>query len=451
MTVTKNFNKPDPWQSDNDSNTTTDHYPSHFVSDRWGHYINNTSSNQPPYGVNVWDARNHTNVVTFTDVPWSEHHDWSAFSDWLLASASNVTNIYETGLRIVTQNYKSSTSQKALAYAHTDSHGGTTSTFPYEAYPRPTQSPDGTKAMFHSTFLNANDSTMQVFWTVAYYPYPPEIKSAAKVSTNVRLTWDFNQGTSCAPQSTSATRTGPTPNFTTPRTYATRGWPHETLDCPPSPREIKQFRVWTSPDNTAWTPAGTTAYNNCSGTNECGMWTETAWTYDYAQANSSTRYYAVTSLEHSGLESRTLSNVWKVTLDANGNIFNQSAQAIYPTNPGGKSGFYTVTPAGPSNIVFTSTVNAGQYAISWSAPTASALIRYYNIYAADGAAPTAVQQKRVASIPATSDYSGGGNFKYIDWLGNVNGSTKYLVTSVDYQGNESAVGWSKAPTLELIK
>ena len=63
--------------------------------------------------------------------------------------------------------------------------------------------------------------------------------------------------------------------------------------------------------------------------------------------------------------------------------------------------------------------------------TASTL-RHYNIYAADGTTPSAVQQDRIASIPVAA------GTEYVDWLGAADGSTQYAVTAVDSQGNESA-------------
>lgn len=448
-TVTTSEDKADPWRLDGDPNTNS-HYLSHFAPDRWGRYIINAKAAQPPIGVNIWDTRKKDDVVTFTSVPHSQHHDWSAWSDWAINSGSTVPNDNYPTFRINTQNYKDPGSQKTLAFTHTRYNATVPTT--YDSLPRPSQSPDGTKAMFHSTFLNATDNAIQLFWTVAYYPYPPEIKGAVKEGNNVRLTWDFNQGALCSSDSQATPRTGPTPNLTTTRTYATRGWPHETLDCPPSPREIDKFRVWVSSDNSTWTPLGTTTYNNCRGTNECGMWTETSWAYDAVQQNNTIRYYAITSLEYSGLESRTLSNVWKVELGADGNITQQDQETIYPSDPGGKSSFYTTRPASPTDVQFvhklTPAIANGQYTISWKAPTINNLIRYYNIYAKDKDFPSPIQQSRIASIPASSDYSKTGIFKYIDWLGATDGSTKYIVTSVDYQGNESLVtpiGTPKSP------
>ena len=81
---------------------------------------------------------------------------------------------------------------------------------------------------------------------------------------------------------------------------------------------------------------------------------------------------------------------------------------------------------------------AGQYLLSWRVPDDDALIRYYNVYAEDGAAPTAAQVNRIASIPA--GHCDAGRCLWVDWLGNTNGSTRFSVTAVDFQGNESDVG-----------
>jgi hypothetical protein len=283
---------------------------------------------------------------------------------------------------------------------------------------------------FHSTFLNNRGATYDnlpdIFWAVAYYPYPPEIKSSTKVDGSVKLIWDFNQGTQLSP------------NHTTPRTYTTRGWPSEAADLPPSPREIRGFRVWSSTDNSNWSPAGTVSYNN-----KGGDWTEMSWNFNIVQPSGSTSYYGITALEYSGLESRTLSNIWAITLDAEGNISQQHQKMGYPVNPGGKRLFYTTPPPTIAVQQALGTVN-GQYVIKWSAPPDASMIRYYNIYAKDGAVPFTKdtphadrQRTRIASVPASSDYRGTGAFSYVDWLGATDGTTKYLVTAVDYQGNES--------------
>jgi len=156
-----------------------------------------------------------------------------------------------------------------------------------------------------------------------------------------------------------------------------------------------------------------------------------------------------------------LSNVWKVTLDADGNITQQLQESGYPADPGGKSSFYTTAP--PSIVVQSNHKEApatanGQYLLKWNAPTDASMIRFYNIYAKDGGAPLTNstpmadrQKSRIASIPASSDYNSTGTFRYIDWLGAVDGSTKYVVTAVDFQGNETRFIDAPAQVQNVIK
>ena len=79
---------------------------------------------------------------------------------------------------------------------------------------------------------------------------------------------------------------------------------------------------------------------------------------------------------------------------------------------------------------------SGQYTIEWD-KVSNTMVRYYNIYAEDGLAPTADQTNRIASIAANA--CTGSSCSWVDWLGNPNGTTEYVVTAVDYQGNESRV------------
>ena len=424
------------------------HYWSHPAFDRWGRYVAYSDFNGSiPYGVSVENISSKTRLITKQGGSSVQHNSWSGWTDYVVSSRGSggdtgclsigyPRNERYTGDRLYIKKYNDDSSFMELVHTHTlfnndGCYAGASEE--YSAIPRPSQSPDGTKVAFHSTFTTAKygsyDNSPDMFWVVAYYPYPPEIKSAVKDGSNVRLTWDFNQGTR------------ENPNYTNPRTYTKRGWPDETTDLPAAPREIKQFRVWSSEDNLMWVPVGSANYNNCTPQNECGTWTETSWTFDAEQPNGSTRYYAVTSLEHSGLESGTLSNVWKVTLDSNGNIAEQTQETAYPSDPGEKSNFETARPGNPSNVAYAhgqSPATAdGQYVISWNAPANGDNVRYYNIYAQDGSEPSAIQQRRIASIPATFDYDQDGAFTYVDWLGNQDGSTQYKVTAVDYQGNES--------------
>jgi len=158
-------------------------------------------------------------------------------------------------------------------------------------------------------------------------------------------------------------------------------------------------------------------------------------------------YYAVTSIEHSGLESHTLSNIYRVTVSGASGASAQTA--AYPSEPGGVASFYTALPAGPSNVTSTHRLAPatalGQYTITWEKPAdPKDIIRYFNIYAEDGAAPAIEQQNRIASIAAACDY-GTGSYSYVDWLGHQGGISQYAVTAVDYQGNESIVGADTTP------
>jgi hypothetical protein len=454
-------------------------YAGHIAIDRWGRYahVGNTQDcNDPVYGSNpvryirwgnngcpgriIVDFENNMGNPSWFDVNNSNymygsgnsgtyvgagHGSWTAWSDYLVLVAG-IPNEFSPLKQddVIWQNQYNKTHQ--VGKTNTKSATPIVSTeYPsvaasdYTAYARPSQSPDGTKVafstvLFHSPYagLATDGQYSTTAYVVAIYPYPPEIKSAVKNGNNVRLTWDFNQGTSV------------TPNYATPRTYTKRGWPNETTDRPPSPREVKQFRVWSSADNTTWTPVGTTTYGNTGGN-----WTETSWYYDVLQSNSTTTYYATTSMEHSGLESRTLSNIWKVVTDGSGNITAQAENNVYPVAPGGKISFYTTTPKAPRDLSYvhksTPAIADGQYTIQWNAPADKALVRFYNIYAKDGSLPITNaytiadrQKSRIASIPASSDYTGAGSFKYVDWLGAPDGTTKYIVTAVDYQGNETA-------------
>jgi hypothetical protein len=431
-------------------------YWSHPAFDRWGKYVAYSDSNDPsPYGLSVEGISEKTRLITRKGGSSTQHNVWTGWTDKVVSTrgASFDNGCLALGYsrdekyindKMYIKKYDDNSVFIELLNPHTlfnnDQGCYAGSSFEYSAVPRPGQSPDGTKVAFHSTFTvlksGAYDGNPDMFWTVAYYPYPPEIKSASKDGSNVKLAWDFNQGTAGSP------------NYSNPRTYTKRGWPNETVDRPAAPREIKNFRVWSSDDNLTWTEVETTTYNNCSGNNECGMWTESSWILDVSQANNTTKYYAITSVEHSGLESKTLSNSWKVTTDGSGNIINGtgnkgSEENPYPSDPGGRSNFFITSPDEPTAITWNhkqSPATAdGQYTLTWSAPTSHNLIRYYNIYASDLGVPSAIQQMRIASIPATSDYDADNNFSYIDWLGNTDGLTQYKVTAVDFQGNESGV------------
>ncbi len=208
---------------------------------------------------------------------------------------------------------------------------------------------------------NGVDDYPYISYAVAYYPYPPTITGASKVGANVRISWNSPK-------------------------YTTRGWPNEGTDPPPEPKEIKYYHVWASFDNSTWSELTTTGVP--FGTNY----------YHVTQSNNTTRYYAVTSEEHSRLESRTLSNTWRVTLDEYGNVAISEEASPYPNNPGGVTPFWTIAPPVPSNFSIAKQSTPGHYRLSWTEPTYSK-IRYYNIYYSTEGTPPVDQRYRIASVP----------------------------------------------------
>ncbi len=264
----------------------------------------------------------------------------------------------------------------------------------------PGQSPDGTKLIARTDWLQPSTAVADLLVTVAYYPYPPQVTATAAAGGTVTVRWDWQY------------------DKATKRTYSTRGWPNETTDNAAPPREIEKYRLWRSADKITWTPLNTTnhdIFNRYNFTD--GTWLGNSyWTITDAPGDGAW-YYAVTSMEWSGLESRTLSNIYAITVSSGSGTGTQDT--VYTADPGkltnpNQSAFYT----------------------SYNATNDVKLVRYYNIYAEDGSAPTISQANRVASIPA--GWGSGESFSWVDWLGKTDGTTQYKVTKVDTQGNESS-------------
>jgi hypothetical protein len=409
-TITSSYNQLDPWQNPTGTPVANAAYFGHYTPDRWGHYIIFSNGNTSPYGSTIWDSTN--DVITATGFgTFAAHNDWHAWSDW--SAHDYLTNSSDaTTLIVGTQNYVSSTHVPLCMENGTNAASGSGDL-------GPTQSPDGTKITFVSTFISSSASAWNLFYVVAYYPHPPEIYSASASGGNVTLTFDYGN------------------NSGTPRGYTTRKWPNESTGTYPPPRELKQFRLWSSANGTSgWTPVTETAYTGWSRYNfSTGVWSgDTYEQITTTQAAGTTMYYALTAQENSGLEG-TIGNVWQVTLTSGGAISSSVQQTTYPSTPGAKPTHYTTAPGAPAGLTVayeqSPATAPGQYTISWTAPSdPSGLIRHYNLYALDGSTPTAIQNRRVASIPV-------GATSFIDWLGNTSGSTEYALTSVDYFGNES--------------
>jgi hypothetical protein len=346
-------------------------YWSHAVFDRWGVYASYSDTNGAYVGAGVWDIKNSTRTAfPASDDSGTQYHAWNGWSDYTVHTLGNGG---ATSDWIGIQKYDGGTDLIYLS----DGHWFET---PNENT-KPAQSPDGTKVGYRSDWLitssarsgDSGYSTSDLHIVTAYYPFPPEIISVT--SGVVRFGWETD---------------------VVSRGYTERGWPDESTDDPPPPRETKEFRLWKSTNGTTgWIPVGTVTASIFDRYNfATGIWSG----LDYWEITdpSPSGYYAVTSIEHSGLESRTLSNVFSAA---------GSQTAAYPADPGSDD-----------NII--SAYNSDCH-------------RYYNIYAEDGSTPTISQVNRIASDPRT-------NKSFVDWLGNTSGTTQYIVTAVDTQGNESS-------------
>lgn len=382
-----------PWNCDDDSATGPEEYLSHPGFDRWGRYVAGVNSQQYR-GHGVWDLRNHSWVISnIPIVHYDWHNDWEAWSDYF---SSSPTGSFPVSDNIYIHKYDGTDSINVAS-----THAGEAGSSDYNALPRATQSPDGTKIVFHSDFLYEAANAWDVFYAVAYYPHPPEIISLTGNGIyTISFDWRTDQRTS--------------------RGYTQRGWPDEATDNRPPPRETKAFRLWRSADGTTWQPIATTEADIFSRYNfMSGKWIgESYWTFSDTPGDG-TFYYAVTAIEHSGLESRTLSNIFDTTGAQTGD---------YPVNPKIKSSFYTTPPIAPNFSVSKLPV-PGQYRLDWDEPKGS-IVRYYNIYYSNITMPKPVQENRIASIAV-------GHSSYIDWLADSGAEGYYLVTCVDSQGNES--------------
>ena len=361
-------------------------YFGHPSWDRWGRYgVVGTYTDNPKPGTRIYDIENNKLLPHYVFAYGKydgQHHSWTGWTDYVIAVEPNWPTGNPTAYFIAANKWNSDYTQ---AFRVVNTHYQEQATgYNYNAYPRPSQSPDGTKVAFAQYFLNSSQSYPYIAWAVVYYPYPPINVRAQKNGNLVRLTW-------------------------TRPSYTTRGWPNEATDPPPKAREIKGYHVWVSDNGVdGWTELTTTAVS-----------TEY---YDIAQANGTTKYYAVTSEEHSRLESRKLSEIRKVTLGSIGNLTDSQYA------PEGKTGFWTTLPYAPSNFTVEKQSTAGQYLLRWLEPNDSK-VRYYNIYYSTTGTPPADQQHRIASVPA-------GTSKYLDWLADRSLTGYYKITSVDRQGNE---------------
>ena len=344
------------------------------------------------------------------------HHSFTGWSDYVAGVISHDADVNDIWLNNLANLYNYDEGATETKIVDTE-HPGYTGN--YNGYPRPSLSPDGTKVAFAACWLNqSGDDYPYISYVVALYPYPPEITACTATGGTVTTTFDY---------ATDGTTRG----------YTARGWPTEGVSDPPPPREIEKFRLWRSADKSTWVIVDTvnaslfTMYNYATGAWVGGD----SWTITDTPGDG-TWYYAVTAQEWSGLESRTYSNIFAITVASGSGTGAQDT--AYSATPGADANFYSTAPD-PVQSVYLVDESSGLYTLTITLPATRTYVRYYNVYALDASAPTAIQQRRIASIPATADYDSNGIIVWKDWAGKTDGTTYYGVTSVSFQGDESSI------------
>ena len=376
-------------------------YFGHPVFDRWGKYaLIGTYTDNPAPGTRIYNVETNTlepgYVFQYKKYD-SAHKSWSGWTDYVISEESPWPRDNPTQHFLMANKWNDSY-QNAFYVVNPHFSGNYTN---YMALPRPGQSPDGTKVAFAEHFLNnGGQSYPYIAWAVVYYPKPPLNLRAQANGSAIRISWDRPS-------------------------YTTRGWPNEVTDAPPKAREIKGYHLWESDIGQG-------------GWREVTLDAIQTENIDIQLPNGTVKYYAVTSEEYSRLESRTLSEVIRVSVDTNRTVTSSKTAAA------AKTGFWTTPPPAPSNFTSTALPTLGQYRLTWSEPS-NAKIRYYNIYYSNVGVPPVDQQHRIASVPI-------GTNSFIDWLADRAQPAYYQITSVDRQGNESPATQSvrvDPPTLRL--
>lgn len=263
----------------------------------------------------------------------------------------------------------------------------------YLVIARPDLSPDGSKVHYHSSMLRGQNIHNQVdsYVAIARYPFPP----ANVGGTGACLTWErhtFNNGNQAV--------------------------------------ETRSYIVYMSDNKrNSWTRFARIEGINNTSLDLAGM-----------GLNDGIYYFGVIAEEHSGLQSRMLSNIVKVTVSGTTIRFDADEQngadpvTDFKTSPPPSIGIPTITGQRFETV---GADHFGYNIIDWSEQAASAFddpdIWYYNIYYSVEGVPDAVPNRRIASVPA-------GTTQYVDWQARRDvdpNSHYYYVSAVDKQGNES--------------
>ncbi len=374
-------------------------YLGHPVFDRWGRYaLHGTYTDSPQPGTRITDLNSNSmlpNYVLFYNEYDGQHHSWGGWTDYVIGTGP-ADSPSRGGGSLWMNKFNQSYSQSEKI-ANTHFRGYDYGYQNYNDFPRPSQSPDGTKVAFSSMWLNNDFGNPYICYAVAYNPYPP-VELNAVYNAGVQLSWK-------------------------PPSYTTRGWPNEDTDPPPHAREIKRYNIWRSNNqNGDWQQVGNVGVNYNIDTKYGPVQTSESLNFS-DNIDNGVYYYAITSEEHSGLESSELSEIIKVTV-SNNNVVSEIVESQ------GQKQFWVTPPAGPSNFKYSSTGISGHNRLDWNEP-GDTKIRYYNIYYSSSDVPSPAKKYRIASVPV-------GTSTYLDWCAS-SGAAYYTISSVDRYGNEGIV------------
>ena len=331
------------------------------------------------WGVQLRNQRTQTPIATLTPTgkALGGHNAWDGYDpDWIISSPSSGDWTWT-----IVKAKTDGTFSAPIVNTYTKTNGINTSD--YSSYPRPAQSPDNTKAFYASSMLKTSDDKVDMYVAVSRHPSPPvNVRISSASSSQVSLVWDR----------------------------------------PPLSREIMGFHVYRSDDvdnrYVEVSPGLVTANQYVDGTISSGH----------------TYYYAVTSEEHSELESDYLSNVLRVIVSGSTATWsNYIAEGL--------KGWDATAPSQVTGLAV-SQLSAGVFQLTWQAPVDKD-VRYFNIYYSIAGAPSATQDRLIAS----PDPARG---KFIDWQANPANAPFYGVTAVDRAGNESLPVYFPSGTSDTI-
>jgi hypothetical protein len=421
-------------------------YWSHFTPDPWGRYaLGSMEFSQSPYvsGPGIWDVQSHDSVICWNVS--TNHHAWNGFTDIsITSSGSDVGRLYACDRTATPSGIHHLGDTTGTFVCRMYPHYNLPSSTEYNAIPRPGESPDGTKASWHSEFLNITDQ-VDLFWVVISHPKPPtNLDADATTADSVQL------------------------RFLPPK-YTARGWPYYRMDYdttaygwpsldengnetgkPCYAREILHYNVWRSANGTS----GWTLVKSANSLYSYTYKEDAKWFFyhpigadsleisasnkiaTYVPKVAGTSYYAITSEEQCHLESNYLSEILQVIITA-GSITTHTVSAAE-----GQTGFWTTAPTAPTGVTVTNGKLATAHRVSWTEPSDSK-IRYYNLYYSVESAPAQAVQNKVASLPK-------GTTTFYDWLAD-SGTVNYVISSVDRYGNESQPPSTKTYTIRIVR